>query len=510
MEQVINENGVYIKALITTNDSIQKVLKERESETPVSTRLKGDPYSRTDYGGLISPPFSYDTVYNLSDLFWVHSACLDMISSICSRGWKISRVEEGQKVEGDKTKIEEDENRKKLNKFFKYPNTDRMGYLDVTKLLVWDLSEYGNAWLEIAVDNKGTPRAMWYLPTREMRVLKEDSELYKKGFYACQYNGRKKVYFRKFGKLPGENIREMNREKKESIPDEEGKPVNSVLHIKEPTGGDSYYGIPTWIRGGIPVIASAGAAIRYNLGYLVDNKIPRYAVIIKATVSNITPDRLRPIENLVTTYFRERIQRIEHSTLVISTTTGIEIEFQPLSSEQKEGSFYELLNNSTISVCGLHNVPPQAFGIEPPGKLGGKGSTESQLERFRRDKIIPILRRLEENFAYVIGEGGFEIEDWKLEFEKPSIEDLERELEEYKTLFDTASITSNEIRERRDLPPLDDEMANIPLKFMMGGGQAGGMSLTKDMELKALQEATEDLKRELEAITKSSVEIKVI
>lgn len=124
-----------------------------------------------------------------------------------------------------------------------------------------DYEATGNAYLEVGRSKSGKIQYIGHIPSSTMRVRRD-----RDGF--VQLMGNKVVFFRNFG------------DRKTANPLTDDPNPNEVIHVKNYTPMDSYYGVPD-IVAAQEAIAGDDYAAKFNLDYFEHKAVPRYIITLK-------------------------------------------------------------------------------------------------------------------------------------------------------------------------------------------------------------------------------------
>lgn len=217
--------------------------------------------------------------------------------------------------------------------------------------------------------------------------------------------------------------------------------ANEIIIVKKSHSKTAYYGVPDFI--------SAIGAIKGNLNirdfffqFFEHNAVPQYAVIVKG--AHLKDD----VKEMIQEYFSTHVKGQQHSTLVIpipaSAGANVEVKFERLSAEVKEGSFQETKKNNQKDTIVAHGMTPSIIGIIEGSSLGaGKGTAQN--ETYKNRIVTPRQGRWQRvmNMIFKVGLG---ITTVGLEFDDLDIGD-KREQRENTLAFQKEGVLSrNEVR----------------------------------------------------------------
>lgn len=234
-----------------------------------------------------------------------------------------------------------------------------------------DQGTYGNAYLQKIVNNAtGRIVALRRLPAIGMRKLARG------GFVQTVRDGMGNEIRTNFG-------------------------AEEIIHLRPPCPMGGFYSLPDWISAA-GMIDLAKSAVEWNAKFFENGAMPEYAMIVKG--GQLTSEQKQAARE----FFKREFRGIDnsHKTLLLSfDNKEVEVEFQRITAELKDGDFLKMLDAAQARIHLAHGVPPRLLGIMSAGQLGGGGEITGQLKIFEdlrltairrraKNQITPLLRRI--------------------------------------------------------------------------------------------------------------------
>jgi PBSX family phage portal protein len=252
-------------------------------------------------------------------------------------------------------------------------------FSSVLEKVFTDVHAMGNGYIEVGRTTTGEIGYIGHIPASTMRVRR-----LRDGF--VQIIANKVVYFRNFG---AKNINYIT---------EDPRP-NEIIHIKEYSPLNTFYGVPD-IMAAMPSLLGDMLASQYNIDYFNNKAVPRYIVTLKG--AQLTQEA----EDKLFRFLQTGLKGQSHRTLYIplpgdSDTNKVEFKMEPIENGIQEGSFSQYRNQNRDDILVAHQVPLS--------KLGGSSSSTiadslAQDRTFKEQVARPAQRNLEKILNKIIRE----------------------------------------------------------------------------------------------------------
>ena len=256
---------------------------------------------------------------------------------------------------------------------------DDDSFTSILEKVYTDVHAVGNGYLEIGRTVTGDIGYIGHIPATTIRVRRLHD-----GY--VQIVGNKVVYFRNFGATNQNPITDDKR-------------PNEIIHIKEYSPLNTFYGVPDIIAA-MPALLGDALASQYNIDYFQNKAVPRYIVTLKG--AQLTSDS----EDKLFRFLQTGLKGQNHRTLYIplpgdSDGNKVEFKMEPIEAGVQEGSFSEYRKQNRDDILVAHQVPLS--------KLGGSDASQiaaslSQDRTFKEQVARPAQRYLEKILNKIIRE----------------------------------------------------------------------------------------------------------
>jgi len=303
-----------------------------------------------------------------------------------------------------------------------------------------DVQATGNGYLEIGRTVNGEIGYVGHIPATTMRVRRK-----RDGF--VQIIGNKVVYFRNFAANNPNPVTEDTR-------------PNEILHYKEYSPLNTFYGIPD-IMSAISSLQGDQLASQYNIDFFANKAVPRYVVTLKgAKLTEEAEDRLFR-------FLQTNLKGQSHRTLYIplpgdTETNKVDFKMEPIENGVQEASFKEYRKQNRDDILIAHQVPLSKIGGSDSSSIA---SALSQDRTFKEQVARPAQKNLEKMMNKIIKERT-DILDFK--FNELTLTDEIAQSQILERYVKNQIMVPNEAREALGLPQRPDGDA----PFVMGPRQA--------------------------------------
>lgn len=424
--------------VITTNNKFvsgNKLQQYAQKSEGQSNQIQGDPFT-DNYGqdGLINPPYNPSYLLSLADANTYHDVSCDAQSlDVCNNGWSLKPIDDNASEKNYDT----------LHAFFSKVMED-----NPFRKAQRDKADLGYCCVEIvrAMDNLDADIVnINHVPAHTVRIHKSMDKY-------CQIRGNQKAWFKRFA-YERDVALETGTEYEKIGSIEQGTPATEMLWNVTYTSSSSYYGRPRIIPALRAMYGSLSLA-EYNTAFFDNYGIPAYAVFISGNYKDSLVDESDPTQGTkLQAAVREKFaaaQENPHSTMVFSVPSDdeegkVEIRFERLSVETKEASFRLYRQDNRDEILTAHRMDPYRVGVNPVGQLAGNVADRAR-ENYKASVQLPESQDWEVLINMVIQHKyGFDIQDWRFEFNKFDLSDKEKELKIIEGLFRNGIITPNQI-----------------------------------------------------------------
>jgi PBSX family phage portal protein len=297
----------------------------------------------------------------------------------------------------------------------------------LTKVFI-DLEATGNGYLEIGRKTTGEIGYIGHIPCQNVRVRR-----LRDGFVQIQQG--KAVFFRNF-----QDVNQPNPIGTDPRP-------NEIIHLKNYTPTNTYYGIPA----AVPAknsIAGQEFASRYNLEYFENKAVPRYMVIVKGAKLS------RESEAQIFEFFQNKLKGQSHRTVVVPLPPDdgngkVELKLEAIENGIQDSSFNNYRRSTLEDILMAHRVP-----ISKVASIGNVSiAAAKEFDRTFKEQVCrPIQDMLEKKINRIIGE---KTDSFKLHFNELTLTDEDTQSKIDERYLRMKVIVPNEIRPRLGLPQMD-------------------------------------------------------
>jgi PBSX family phage portal protein len=252
-------------------------------------------------------------------------------------------------------------------------------FSSVMEKVFTDVHAMGNGYIEVGRTTTGEIGYIGHIPAATMRVRR-----LRDGY--VQIIANKVVYFRNFG---AKNVNYIT---------EDPRP-NEIIHIKEYSPLNTFYGVPD-VMAAMPSLLGDALASQYNIDYFNNKAVPRYIVTLKG--AQLTQEA----EDKLFRFLQTGLKGQSHRTLYIplpgdTESNKVEFDMKPIENGIQEGSFAQYRKQVRDDILVAHQVPLS--------KLGGSDASQiaaslSQDRTFKEQVTRPAQRNLEKILNKIIRE----------------------------------------------------------------------------------------------------------
>ena len=291
-----------------------------------------------------------------------------------------------------------------------------------------DVQSTGNGYLEVGRTTTGDIGYVGHIPATTLRVRRQ-----RDGF--VQIIGQKVVYFRNFGA-------------KNQNPVTADPRPNEIIHYKEYSPLNTYYGIPD-IMSAISSLHGDQLATQYNIDYFGNKAVPRYVVTLKG--AKLSADA----EDKLFRFLQTNLRGQSHRTLYIplpgdSDTNKVEFDMKPIENGVQEASFNEYRIRNREDILIAHQVPLSKIG---GGDSSSIAAALAQDRTFKEQVARPAQKNLEKMLNKLVREKTDVLE---LKFNELTLTDEIAQSQIIERYVKTQVMTRNEARNQLGLPQLSE------------------------------------------------------
>jgi len=304
---------------------------------------------RNGYGlfDVITPPYNLYELANFYDTSFANHAAIDAkVANIVGLGYSFEPTDRTMLSFEGKEQSATDKARKRMERmklemrdWLENLNDDD-SFTKTMEKVYTDVESTGNGYLEIGRTVNGDIGYVGHIPSTTIRVRR-----LRDGY--MQIIAQKIVYFRNFGATNPNPVTEDPR-------------PNEIIHIKEYSPLNTFYGIPDIIAA-LPSLIGDQLASQYNIDYFENKAVPRYVVTLKgAKLSGEAEDKMFR-------FLQTGLKAQSHRTLYIplpgdTDQNKVEFKMEPIENGIQDGSFKEYRKQNRDDILVAQQVPISKLG----------------------------------------------------------------------------------------------------------------------------------------------------
>lgn len=422
---VDTNSSIYLDTALAINSGKDGSAKSKEINP-------GSVY-RNGYGlfDVITPPWNLYELANYYDTSFANHAAIDAkVENIVGLGYDFQmtdrtmmRLEMVESESRDRARKRIERAKIDMHEWMEGLNSDE-SFTSVLMKFFTDVQATGNGYLEIGRTVTGEIGYVGHIPATTIRVRRQ-----KDGF--VQLIGQKVVYFRNFGA-------------KNQNPVTGDPRPNEILHYKEYSPLNTYYGVPD-IMSAISSLHGDQLASQYNIDYFGNKGVPRYVVTLKgAKLSGDAEDKLFR-------FLQTNLKGQSHRTLYIplpgdTDQNKVEFKMEPIENGVQEASFNEYRIRNRDDILIAHQVPLSKIG---GGDASQIASAIAQDRTFKEQVTRPAQKNLEKMINKIVKE---QTDVIKFKFNELTLTDEIAQSQILERYVKTQIMVPNEARELLNLP----------------------------------------------------------
>lgn len=392
---------------------------------------------RNGYGlfDVITPPYNLYELANFYDTSFANHAAIDAkVANIVGLGYSFEVTDRTMLSFEGKEQGATDKARKRIERMkleirdWLEGLNDDDSFTKTMEKVYTDVESTGNGYIEVGRTVNGEIGYVGHIPAATIRIRRLLD-----GY--MQIIGQKVVYFRNFG---AKNINPVTADPR----------PNEIIHIKEYSPLNTYYGLPD-IVAALPSLVGDQLASQYNIDYFENKAVPRYVVTLKgAKLSNEAEDKMFR-------FLQTGLKAQSHRTLYIplpgdTDQNKVEFKMEPIENGIQDGSFKEYRKQNRDDILVAHQVPIS--------KLGGTDSAAiaasiAQDRTFKEQVSRPAQGHLNKVISKIIKE---KTDILELRFNELTLTDEITQSQILERYVKTQVMMPNEAREAIGLPQHPD------------------------------------------------------
>ena len=431
-----NRNLSKVEATDAYLDSASAVSSGKEDAK--SKQINPGTVYRNGYGlfDVITPPYNLYELANFYDTSFANHAAIDAkVENVVGLGYhfKITdRTSLSLEMRDDEDAVKRARKRIERAKIemrdWVESLNDDDSFTKTMEKVFTDVQSTGNGYIEIGRTVRGEIGYVGHIPATTIRVRR-----LRDGY--VQIIGNKVVYFRNFGATNANPVTSDQR-------------PNEIIHIKEYSPLNTFYGIPDIVAAMSSLVGDQLAA-QYNIDYFNNKAVPRYIVTLKgAKLSNDAEDKLFR-------FLQTGLKSQSHRTLYIplpgdSDGNKVEFKMEPIENGIQDGSFKEYRKQNRDDILIAHQVPISKLG---GGDSSAIAAALAQDRTFKEQVARPAQRHLEKVVNKIVKE---KTDILELQFNELTLTDEIAQSQILERYVRNKIMVPNEARDLLDLPQRSD------------------------------------------------------
>lgn len=423
-----------LKSLDGTTTSFKRRTTYKANNAGSKKLTEGNLYlTGYDVYDVMLPPYHLESLAQFYELSYANHTAIDTkVANIVGLGshWemspsaiaKLSTKTTEEQVAAARRKVERV--KMQLDEIFNQIVPDDT-FIGVLEKVLTDIESTGNGYLEIGRKSNGAIGYIGHIPSTTIRVRR-----LRDGF--VQIVGKDIVYFRNF---QAKNTNPLTTDRK----------PNEIIHFKNYSPLNTYYGVPDAISV-IDALNGDGYANKYNVDYFQNKAVPRYIVTLKG--ASLSPDSEEKLFKFLQTDLRNQ----NHRTLYIplpSDSLGEKIEFDMKAIEAgiQDSSFEVYHKQNRNDVLMAHQVPLSKLGMAEGGFAGALASDRAFKEQVARPKqrmLEKLINKIVREFTDIV----------VFKLNELTLTDEQAEAQIYEKYVRNKIMVPNEVRNKLGLPPI--------------------------------------------------------
>jgi PBSX family phage portal protein len=421
--------------------SVKRKLEKSENNALVGDQAKSKQIIPDKYGyglfDVVEPPYNLYSLAKIYELSSPNYAAINAkVSNIVGLGYElepnlkvIQRIEEMTEQEQiTRARRKLARAREEVIEWLESRNDEDTFTYTLIKAYI-DSEATGNGYLEIGRKTNGEIGYVGHIPSATVRVRR-----LRDGF--VQIVNGKAVFFRNFQDLNTSN------------PVGTDTRPNEILHLKNYSPTNNYYGVPA-IVSAKNAMAGNEFASKFNLEYFENKAVPRYILWLKgAKLSERAEQKLFE-------FFSNNLRSQSHRTIIVPLPADdahnkVEVKMEPIENKVQDSSFENYRKSNEREILMAHRVPPSKVGGAE--NLGLAAAREAD-RTFKEQVCRPAQDALGKKINRIVSE---KTNLFKLHFNELTLTDEDTQSKIDERYLRMQVIVPNEVRERLGYSSLED------------------------------------------------------
>lgn len=288
-----------------------------------------------------------------------------------------------------------------------------------------DFQQTGNGYIEVVRNDANEVVGLHHIPAGDVRVVIEN-DLYQGHFVIYSTSGNVTGTHKIFARFGDRD------DLKKRLPDQVGdQRVSEIIHFKEPTSQNRWYGMPKWLA------AVAGIELfqclhQHEYDFFLNRGVPEFMLFLLGP--KLHDDDWDTLMDSMEANIG--LGNSSKSVILNLPDKAMKLEMFKLAMEDAgQDGFKEKVDTLSLEIVTAHRVPPLLAGIQIPGKMGAANEIVSAMKAFQTLVIGPQQKIFESTLTNTLGNsdknGGLALQVGDFELRKIT---SEMEVEELDTV----------------------------------------------------------------------------
>jgi len=256
-----------------------------------------------------------------------------------------------------------------------------------------DFQQVGNAYIEVVRNDSDEIVGLHHIPAGDVRVVIEN-EFYQGHYAIYTTSGGVTGTYRAFARFGDRN--ELKKRLKEVVGKQK---ISEIIHFKEPTSQNRWYGMPKWLS------AVAGIELfqclhQHEYDFFLNRGVPEFMLFLLGKKLAVDDWDLL-MESMEANI---GLGNSSKSVILNLNDREMKIELYKLAMDDSgQSGFKERVDTLALEIVTAHRVPTLLANIQIPGKLGAANEIVSAMKAFQTLVIGPQQQIFKSTMANTLG-----------------------------------------------------------------------------------------------------------
>jgi len=372
--------------------------------------------------GVKSPPFNFDNIINFKNHNPYHSACIDVKTQALIGLGFVTEEQKRQRKEKKKlaeqgamaaqqgpTKpgemgIEAPQEARGVNKEDLSEERRSKAEMVLDPLCIdsfqavmgqvgEDFQQVGNGYIEVVRNNEGSIVGLHHLPAGHVQIVIEDN-FYNSHFQILSSSSGMASTYRAFARFGDKE--DFLKRKPELA---EKSRISEVIHFKDPSSQDRWYGVPKWLAS-VAAIELFQCLHQHDYDFYLNRGVPEFMLFLLG--AKLNDDDWDKLMDSMEAHIG--LGNSSKSLALNIADKGLTIQLEKLAlGESYMDGFEDRVDTLSLEIVSAHRVPPLLAGIQISGKLGAANEIVSATKAFQAFVVGPQQKIFETTLGNTLG-----------------------------------------------------------------------------------------------------------